>query len=153
MTTNIPGVTAIWATTKVNYISPRIGSHSGETRITIHGTGLYSDVNQYMLTMYTVHCTLYNVHCTMYTVQCTLYNVHCTMYTVQCTMYNVHCTLYSVQCTLYTVHCTLYIVHCTLYTVHCTLYTVQCTVTIYVIKCIYFIENICTYKQDTNVPA
>ena len=51
--------------------------------------------------MYTVQCTLYNVHCTMYTVQCTLYNVHCTMYTVQCTLYNVHCTMYTVHCTVY----------------------------------------------------
>ena len=53
--------------------------------------------------------------CTLYTVQCTLYNVHCTMYTVQCTLYNVHCTMYTVQCTL----CTMY----TVYNVHC----VKCT--------------------------
>ena len=54
----------------------------------------------YMSTLYivyTVQCTLYNVHCTMYTVQCTLYNVHCTMYTVQCTLYNVHCTMYTIH--------------------------------------------------------
>ena len=32
--------------------------------------------------MYTVHCTLYNAHCTLFTVQYTMYSVHCTMYTV-----------------------------------------------------------------------
>ena len=84
-------------------------------------------------TMYTVQCTQCNVHSAMYTVLCTQYNVHSAMYKVQCTQYNVHSTMYTVQCTKYNaqstgtqyrytvqVHstCTQYNVHSTMYTVH-----------------------------------
>ena len=87
--------------------------------------------------MYTVHVIsvhyMYTVHCIVYIVQCSLCSVHCTVYiaywhtiyTVQYTFYcvcivqnkNVH-YMYIVQCTSYTVHCTLYSVHLTVYIVH-----------------------------------
>ena len=63
--------------------------------------------------MYTVRCTLYNLHWTINTVQWTLYNEHCTMYTVQWILYNVLCTMHTAQCTLNNKHCT--IIHCTMY--------------------------------------
>ena len=80
-------------------------------------------------------CKVYNMRCPVLKnwIICgnnninSLYSVHCTVYIVQCTLYSVHCTVYIVQCTLYSVHCTVYIVHCTLYIVHCTLYIAQCT--------------------------
>ena len=53
------------------------------------------------LSMCTVHCTLYTVHCTQCTVHCTLYTVYCTQYTVLCTLYTLHCI---VHCTPYTPH-------------------------------------------------
>ena len=83
----------------------------------------------YNYILYSVHCTLYTVHC-VYTgtvhwystlVQYTQCTVHCTLYIVQCTLC-VHWTLYSVQCT---VHC-VYTGHCTMYTLHCTVYMLRC---------------------------
>ena len=34
--------------------------------------------------MYTVRCSLFDVHCSMYTVRCSLFDVHCSVYTVRC---------------------------------------------------------------------
>ena len=60
-------------------------------------------------TLYTFHCTLYNVCCTFTIIHCTLYKVHLTVYTVHGTLCIVHCVLYT-ECTLCTVHCG--VLHC-----------------------------------------
>ena len=101
-----------------------------------------------------VHCTIYNVYCTLYTIiQCILYTIiQCILYTVHYhTMYTVHCTLsyicilYTIiQCILYTVHYhTMYTVHCTLsYNVYCTLYTVQCAKAQLNAGILHFLSNV-----------
>ena len=64
--------------------------------------------------MYTIQCTLYNVHCIVYIYIYCVQSMVYTVYSVQCTnyiVYSVHCTMYSVQTTVYTVHN----VHCTSY--------------------------------------
>ena len=38
-------------------------------------------------TLYTLHCTLYIIHCTLYTAHYTLHIVHCTLYTAHCTLH------------------------------------------------------------------
>ena len=70
-----------------------------------------------------VHCT--NVYFTMYSLhpisdKIWMYSVHCTLYIVKCTL--VHYTLY--KCTLFTVQ--VYTVHCTLYTMNNVVYTIMC---------------------------
>ena len=47
-----------------------------------------------------VHSTICWVHCTQYNMQCTLHTVQYLMYTVRSTVCRVHCTKYSMQCTL-----------------------------------------------------
>ena len=43
--------------------------------------------------MFTVHCLMYPVYCTLFTVHCTLCPVRCVLYTVYCTLFPVNCTL------------------------------------------------------------
>ena len=60
---------------------------------------------------------MYTEHCTVYTVQCSLYR---TLYTVR---FSYTYLVYSVYLT--PIHCPkMYIVHFTLCSIHCTLYTV-----------------------------
>ena len=113
-------------------------------------------------TMYSVQCTLYNVHTRrlwtyrdqqlLYNIQCTVYIVHCThtlfvdvwrsiaIATVYSTVYNVQCTMYSVQCTVYTVQCTHTLcvdVQSSIAIVQCTMYSVHhCTLyVIHLVDC------------------
>ena len=134
---------------EMNSNSPCSGSYS---MYSVHCTVYIVQCTLYSVhcTVYIVQCTLYSVHCTVYIVQCTLYSVHCTVYIVQCTLYSVHCTVYIVQCTLYSVHCTVYIVQCTLYSVHCTVYIVQCTLysvhcTVYIVQCTLYSVHCTVY--------
>ena len=71
------------------------------------------DTGHFTLLLYTVHCTLYTIHCKLYTVHATQYTVHCKLHTVQFIPYTVHCTLYNHQVTLNTIHC-----YCTLFSIH-----------------------------------
>ena len=45
---------------------------------------------QYVPTVYNVHCPMYSIRCTLYIAHCILYTVHCTLYIVQYTLYNAH---------------------------------------------------------------
>ena len=64
----------------------------------------------------------------LYTLFCTLHNVHFILYTLYCTLYTVHFVLYTTHCSLHTIHffCTLCTVHCTLFTANYTICTVDC---------------------------
>ena len=81
--------------------------------------------------LYSAHCTLQLVSCTVYTV---LYNwciVQCPLYSTVCVVYTAHFTLQLVYCTVPTVLYSWCIVQCSLYwkiwlySAHCTGHTVQ----------------------------
>ena len=79
------------------------------------------------LAIWTVHCTLGNLDCTLYTFQFGLYTVHLAIWTVHCTLFNLDCTLYTWQFGLYTVHFLIWTVHCTVFTVRCTVSSNTCS--------------------------
>ena len=56
---------------------------------------IYSEVTIYLWSsLYSVHRTLYTVHCMPYNVHHTVYTVHCMSYSIHRTVYNVHCMPY-----------------------------------------------------------
>ena len=71
------------------------------------------------VTLYSVHCILYNKYTPLTTVNRTLYTLHFTLYTLYNKLYTVNCIVYIVHFTLFIPHSTLY----TLHTIHCRLYT------------------------------
>ena len=78
-----------------------------------HSHTVKSGIMYFML--YTLFCTLHNVHFILYTLYCTLYTVHFVLYTTHCSLHTIHFFLYTLYCTLHTVYCKLYNLYCRLY--------------------------------------
>ena len=50
---------------------------------------------QYIMSLYGVHCMLYNVQCILYIcIQRSMYTVQCTLYTAICIMFNITLDIY-----------------------------------------------------------
>jgi hypothetical protein len=49
-----------------------------------------------LLTVLSVHFSLFTVHFSLFTVHCSLFTVHCSLFTVHCSLFTVHCLPFTV---------------------------------------------------------